>query len=143
MAQTCIYGHLEERNVIDPAVSRLEMDDNVPRREHEQPGQRPKSDRFAPKVLYAVDGGRSYRWFARDLGISKNTGADIVKRHQAAPASSPPARGALDQLQRKPHCAGIGGGSRRWLRTGHGRERYHGPMNRDTVTVKCDRMGIL
>ena len=50
--------------------------------------------------------------------------------------------GALEQLQRKPHCAGIGGGSRGWLRTGHGRERYHGPTNHDTVTVRCDRMGI-
>ena len=45
-----------------------------------QPGQRPKSDRLAPKVLNAIDGGRSYRWIARDLGISKNTVTDIVKR---------------------------------------------------------------
>ena len=50
-----------------------------------EPGQRPKSDRLAPKVLHAVDHGRSYRWIARDLGISKNTVADIVKRHRAAP----------------------------------------------------------
>ena len=48
-----------------------------------QPGQRPKSDRLAPKVLHAVGDGRSYRWIARDLGISKNTVADIVKRHRA------------------------------------------------------------
>ena len=34
-ARTCIYGHLEEHHVIDPAVSHLEMDDNVPGREHE------------------------------------------------------------------------------------------------------------
>ena len=47
-----------------------------------QPGQRPKSDRLAPKVLHAVDDGRSYRWIARDLGISKNTVTDIVKRHR-------------------------------------------------------------
>jgi DNA-binding CsgD family transcriptional regulator len=26
--------------------------------------------------------GRSYRWIARDLGISKNTVADIVKRNR-------------------------------------------------------------
>ena len=45
-----------------------------------QPGQRPKSDRLAPKVLNAIAGGRSYRWIARDLGISKNTVTDIVKR---------------------------------------------------------------
>ena len=50
-----------------------------------QPGQRPKSDRLAPKVLNAIDGGRSYRWIARDLGISKNTVTVIVKRHRANP----------------------------------------------------------
>ena len=50
-----------------------------------QPGQRPKSGRLAPKVLNAIDGGRSYRWVARDLGISKNTVTDIVKRHRANP----------------------------------------------------------
>ena len=61
----------------------------------------------------------------------------------AAPASSPASRGALEQLQRKPHRAGIGGGSRRWFRTGHGREQYHDSMNHDTVIVRCDRMGIL
>jgi DNA-binding CsgD family transcriptional regulator len=26
--------------------------------------------------------GRSYRWIARDLGISKNTVADIVRRNR-------------------------------------------------------------
>ena len=45
-----------------------------------QTGQRPKSDKLAPKVLQAVAEGRSYRWIARDLGISKNTVTDIVKR---------------------------------------------------------------
>ena len=49
-----------------------------------QPGQRPKSDRLAPKVLKAVGEGRSYRWIVRDLGISKNTVLDIVKRHRQA-----------------------------------------------------------
>lgn len=47
-----------------------------------QPGQRPKSDRLAPKVMTLVEEGRSYRWIARDLGISKNTVGDIVKRHR-------------------------------------------------------------
>ncbi len=47
-----------------------------------QPGQRPKSDKLAPKVLQAIEDGRSYRWIARDLGISKNTVTDIVKRHR-------------------------------------------------------------
>lgn len=46
-----------------------------------QPGQRPKSDKLAPKVLQAIEDGRSYRWIARDLGISKNTVTDIVRRH--------------------------------------------------------------
>ncbi len=50
-----------------------------------QKGQRPKSDRLAPKVLEAVTDGRSYRWIARDLGISKNTVTDIVKRHRKNP----------------------------------------------------------
>ena len=37
---------------------------------------------LAPKVLQAVAEGRSYRWIARDLGISKNTVTDIVRRHR-------------------------------------------------------------
>lgn len=47
-----------------------------------QPGQRPKSDRLAPQVIQAVEGGRSYRWIARDLGINKNTVLEIMKRHR-------------------------------------------------------------
>ncbi|MGH0002590.1 recombinase family protein [Pseudovibrio ascidiaceicola] len=46
-----------------------------------QPGQRPKSDRLAPKVLEFVSAGRSYRWIARELGISKNTVTSIVKQN--------------------------------------------------------------
>ncbi|GAP24926.1 DNA integration/recombination/invertion protein [Gluconobacter frateurii NBRC 101659] len=45
-----------------------------------QKGERPKSDRLAPKVLVLVAEKRSYRWIARDLGISKNTVAAIVQR---------------------------------------------------------------
>ncbi|WP_036568330.1 recombinase family protein [Brucella rhizosphaerae] len=45
-----------------------------------QTGQRPKGDRLAPKVLALVAEGRSYRWIARDMAISKNTVAEIVKR---------------------------------------------------------------
>lgn len=48
-----------------------------------KPGYRPKSDRVAPKVLRLVEEGRSYRWIARDLGISKNTVSEIVKRSKA------------------------------------------------------------
>ena len=50
-----------------------------------QRGQRPKSDRLAPKVLEAVECGKSYRWIARDLGISKNTVTAIIKRHKKNP----------------------------------------------------------
>ena len=49
-----------------------------------QTGQRPKSDRLAPKVVALIEKGRSYRWIARDLGISKNTVMDIVKRSKDA-----------------------------------------------------------
>lgn len=49
-----------------------------------QQGQRPKSDRLAPKVAALVEEGRSYRWIARDLGISKNTVMDIMKRMRDA-----------------------------------------------------------
>ena len=47
-----------------------------------QPGQRPKSDKLAPGLIQAVKDGRSYRWIARDLGISKNTVLEIMKRHR-------------------------------------------------------------
>ena len=49
-----------------------------------QPGQRPKSDRLAPKVLILVAAGRSYRLIGRELGLSKNTVAEIVKRARTA-----------------------------------------------------------
>jgi DNA invertase Pin-like site-specific DNA recombinase len=48
-----------------------------------QPGHRPKSDRLAPKVMALVATGRSYRLIGREVGLSKNTVADIVKRHRA------------------------------------------------------------
>ena len=49
-----------------------------------QPGQRPKSDRLAPRVLRLVGEGRSYRWIARDLSASARTrSGDIVKRSRA------------------------------------------------------------
>lgn len=47
-----------------------------------QQGQRPKSDKLAPKVVQAVADGRSYRWIARDLSISKNTVLEIMKRQR-------------------------------------------------------------
>ena len=53
-----------------------------------QLGQRPKSDRLAPKVLALVDAGRSYRLIGRELGLSKNTVADIVKRNRGPDSGS-------------------------------------------------------
>ncbi|OCP16690.1 MULTISPECIES: recombinase family protein [unclassified Ensifer] len=47
-----------------------------------QSGQRPTSDRIAPKVMALISEGRSYRWIARDLGISKNTVGEIAKRER-------------------------------------------------------------
>ena len=52
-----------------------------------QPGQRPKSDRLAPKVIALFKQGRSYRLIGREVGLSKNTVADIVKRNRAVSAS--------------------------------------------------------
>lgn len=47
-----------------------------------RPGERPKSDRLAPKVLRFVEEGRSYRAIAKDLGLSKNTVMSIVQRNR-------------------------------------------------------------
>ena len=47
-------------------------------------GFRPKSDKLSPKVLHLIEQGKSYRWIARDLGISKNTVSEIVKRSREA-----------------------------------------------------------
>lgn len=51
-----------------------------------QPGQRPKSDRLASEVMALVVIGRSYRLIGREVGLSKNTVAEIVKRHRAKTA---------------------------------------------------------
>jgi putative DNA-invertase from lambdoid prophage Rac len=51
-----------------------------------QPGQRPKSGRFASKVLALAADGRSYRLIALELGLSKNTVLEIVKRNRAMSA---------------------------------------------------------
>jgi putative DNA-invertase from lambdoid prophage Rac len=47
-----------------------------------RPGQRIKSDRLAPRVIRLVEAGGSYRKIARELGISKNTVTEIMKRHR-------------------------------------------------------------
>ena len=51
-----------------------------------QLGQRPKSDRLAPKVVALIAQGRSYRLVGREVGLSKNTVAAIVKRARTEPA---------------------------------------------------------
>jgi DNA invertase Pin-like site-specific DNA recombinase len=51
-----------------------------------QPGLRPKVDRLAAKVLALAAQGRSYRLIGRELGLRKNTVADIVRRKRAASA---------------------------------------------------------
>lgn len=48
-----------------------------------QPGQRPKSDRLGPKVLALIALGRNYRLIGREVGLSKNTVAEIVKRNRS------------------------------------------------------------
>jgi DNA invertase Pin-like site-specific DNA recombinase len=52
-----------------------------------QPGQRPKADRLAPKVMALVAQGCSYRRIGREVGLSKNTVADIVKRSRTPHSS--------------------------------------------------------
>ena len=47
-----------------------------------QPGQRPSAYKVAVKVIAAVAEGRSYRWIARELAISKNTVLEIMKRYR-------------------------------------------------------------
>jgi hypothetical protein len=42
------------------------------------------SDRLAPSALALVALGRSYRLVGREVGLSKNTVADIVDRARAA-----------------------------------------------------------
>jgi putative DNA-invertase from lambdoid prophage Rac len=49
-----------------------------------RPGQRVKTDRFAPKVLKLVGEGQSYREISHPLGLGKNTILDIVKRDRVA-----------------------------------------------------------
>ena len=87
MLATVLAGIAEfERDLISERVkSGLEAAKARGRKLGRQKGQRPKSDRLAPKVMAAIEEGRSYRWIARDFGISKNTVAGIVARSRANP----------------------------------------------------------
>jgi len=53
--------------------------------ERAKSGQRPKSDRLAAKVLHSVDGGRSYRWSSRDLGIQQ----ELHRRYRQTTSGKP------------------------------------------------------
>ncbi len=46
-------------------------------------GERPKADRFTPKVLRLLEEGRSYRFIAKELNLSPNTVMGIAQRHRA------------------------------------------------------------
>lgn len=47
-----------------------------------QKGECPKSGRLSPKVMELITSGKSYRWIAKELGISKNTVTEIVRRER-------------------------------------------------------------
>lgn len=85
MMATFLSGIAEfERDLISERVrSGLASAKARGRRLGRQAGDRPKSDRMAPKVLALVEEGRSYRLIGRQLGLSKNTVSDIVKRNRS------------------------------------------------------------
>jgi putative DNA-invertase from lambdoid prophage Rac len=91
MLATVLAGIAEfERDLIGERIrSGLAAAKARGRRIGRRPGQRPKSDRLAPKVLALVARGRSYRLIGRELGLSKNTVAEIVKRHRTASTAAP------------------------------------------------------
>jgi putative DNA-invertase from lambdoid prophage Rac len=53
------------------------------RRLGRQYGERPKSDRLAPKVLELLNAGCSYRQIAHEVRLSKNTVMGIIQRNRA------------------------------------------------------------
>lgn len=82
MLATMIAGIAEfERELIQERIrSGLAAAKARGKRLGRQPGERPKSDKLAPKVLALVAEGRSYRLIGKQLGISKNTVTEIVRR---------------------------------------------------------------
>lgn len=52
-------------------------------------GDRPKSDRYQKKILALRDEGRSYRFIARELGLSKNTVMGVINRVEKERATVP------------------------------------------------------
>ena len=87
MMATIIAGIADfERELIQELRSGIAAAKARGKRLGRQPGQRPKSDRLASKVMALVAIGRSYRLIGREVGLSKNTVADIVKRHRTKTA---------------------------------------------------------
>ena len=82
MLATIIAGIAEfERELIQERIrSGLALAKARGKRLGRQLGERPKSDSLAPKVMALVDVGRSYRLIGREVGLSKNTVAEIVRR---------------------------------------------------------------
>ncbi len=82
MLATFLSGIAEfERDLISERVkSGLAVAKARGKRLGRQAGVRPKSDRLLPKVVAMR---AEYAGIARELGISKNTVADIVQRHRA------------------------------------------------------------
>lgn len=82
MIATVLAGIAEfERELIQERIrSGIAVAKSRGKRLGRQPGQRPKSDRLAPKVMALIEQGRSYRLIGREVGLSKNTVADIVRR---------------------------------------------------------------
>ena len=90
MLATIIAGIAEfERELIQERIrSGLALAKARGKRLGRQPGERPKSDRLAPKVMGLVDVGRSYRLIGREVGLSKNTVAEIVRRSRGTEAQA-------------------------------------------------------
>lgn len=90
MMATILAGVAEfERELIQERVrSGIAAARNRGQRFGRQVGQRPKSDRLASRVLALVALKRSYRLIGRELGLSKNTVAEIVRRSRSAPCGA-------------------------------------------------------
>jgi putative DNA-invertase from lambdoid prophage Rac len=81
MVATIIFGIAEsEHKLIQERVrSSLAPAKAHGKRLGGQPGHRPRFDRLAPEVLALVALGRSCRLIGREVGLSKNPLAEIVK----------------------------------------------------------------
>ncbi|WP_426575333.1 recombinase family protein (plasmid) [Xenorhabdus stockiae] len=84
MLATLISGIAEfERDLISERVkSGLAAAKAKGKKLGRQKGECPKSSRLSPKVMQLVAQGKSYRWIAKELGISKNTVTEIVRRER-------------------------------------------------------------